>query len=370
MYKFPRIRENEYSISDFIIALVVVILMILGLVTLRSVVLDTKEAPRFQKQVIWDLLALSIMVYVIVEKEIRIKTLGRIAYVLSVILLVLVLLVGKTVYGARRWIDVGPFDLQPSELFKLSLVLMLSSTLNDPKNEGTLRGFLKSVLILSPAILVFLEPDLGMTILLFFIWFVMLLSSRMKLKYLLWTMGITIASAPLAFFTLLKDYQRARILAVLNPDKHLHSAAYNVLMSKAAIANGGVRGTGYGLGTITNMRVVPMQHTDFIFSAYAEQFGLLGTLFLLGLYGTILVLALAKLDRLKDNFWKYVTVGSCGVFAFHIFENVGMNIGLLPVTGIPLPFLSYGGTSTIIFAALVGLIIKARVVSKEPRQVE
>lgn len=369
MYKFPRIRENEYSIGDAVIVAAVVILMVLGLATLRSVVIETKEVARFQKQLIWDLVALGVMLYVILEREIRIKMFGKIVYVLSLTLLVLVLLVGKTVYGARRWIDIGPFDLQPSELFKLALVLMLSSVMSDPKNEESFSGFLKSILIVSPAVLVFLEPDLGMTILLTFVWFVILVASRVKLRYILWTLSLGIASAPLAFFTLLKDYQRARVLAILNPEKHLHSAAYNVMMSIMAIANGGVRGTGYGLGTVTNMKIVPMQHTDFIFSAFAEQFGLVGSLFLLALYGTILVLALSKLKKLKDNFWKYVTVGSCGVFAFHIFENIGMNIGLMPVTGIPLPFISYGGTSTIIFAALVGLIIKARVVSKEPRQV-
>ncbi|HCI29702.1 MAG TPA: FtsW/RodA/SpoVE family cell cycle protein [Fervidobacterium sp.] len=365
-YKFKRLRENEFSIGDYVLIAVTITLMILGLVTLRSVVWGTEQQGRFTKQIIWDLVSLGIMLYIIFEKEVRIKKYGKYFYVLSVALLVLVLLIGKIVYGARRWIDIGPFDLQPSELFKISIILLLSEVLSHAP-QG--KKFLYSLFVVLPVVLVFLEPDLGMTVLILFLWFVMMMSSNINRKYILAILIIGVISAPILFYTVLKDYQRARILALFNPQEHFQYGAYNTIMSQVAIANGGIFGTGYNLGIATNMHMVPMQYTDFIFSAYAEQFGLVGSLILVGLYGTIILLSMIKIEKYKDEYWRYVVTGANCVFAFHVFENIGMNLGILPVTGIPLPFMSYGGTSTLVFSMLVGLLVKARAISKIARPV-
>ncbi|WP_448376193.1 FtsW/RodA/SpoVE family cell cycle protein [Fervidobacterium sp.] len=359
-------RENEYSFLDLLVIFVVILLMVIGLFTLRSVVIGTSQESRFSKQIFWDIVSIIVMFYIIFEKESRIKVYGRYLYALSVILLVLVLFVGKSVYGARRWIDIGAFDLQPSELFKFSIILMMSSIFSHYKKE---KALLYSILALLPSGLIFLEPDLGMTILMGFIWFSLLIASDVDRKYVFGIVASGIASAPVIFFFGLKDYQRARILALFNPQEHFQYGAYNTIMSRSVIANGGIYGTGYGLGTGTNMRIVPMQYTDFIFSAFAEQFGMTGSFILLGLYVTIVIAGLLQIGKYKDDFWEYVVIGVCSVFTFHVFENIGMNLGILPVTGIPLPFISYGGTSTVIFSALVGLLIKARVVSKKARQV-
>jgi rod shape determining protein RodA len=218
--------------------------------------------------------------------------------------------------------------------------------------------------VILPAGLIFLEPDLGMTILMVFIWFVMMISSDVNKKYIFAIIIAGIIAAPIMFYTVLEDYQRTRILAQFNPQEHFQSGAYNTIMSKVAIANGGISGTGYNLGTATNLHMVPMQYTDFIFSAYAEQFGFIGSLILLALYGTIILLPMLRIEKYKDNYWRYVVIGVSCVFAFHILENVGMNLGIMPVTGIPLPFMSYGGTSTVVFSMLVGLLVKARAISK------
>ncbi|MGQ9855310.1 MAG: FtsW/RodA/SpoVE family cell cycle protein [Fervidobacterium sp.] len=364
--KLVKMKENEYSIFDIIIILDVIILMIIGLLTLRSVVLGTSQESRFLKQLIWDLVSIAVMFYVIFEKETRIQKYSKYIYGASVVLLILVLFIGKTVYGAKRWIDIGAFDLQPSEIFKFSIILLMAYIFSKYQKE---KAFLLSILAVSPSILIFLEPDLGMTILMLFIWFTMLLSSDVDKKYIFTIIGAGLLTAPLAFFFLLKDYQRARILAIFNPQEHFQYGAYNTIMSKTVIANGGVTGTGYGLGMGTNMHIVPMQYTDFIFSAYAEQFGLIGSIILLVLYGTIIFAGLSYIGRYKDRFWEFIAIGVCAVFAFHVFENIGMNLGILPVTGIPLPFISYGGTSTVVFAAIAGLLIKARVISKKARQV-
>lgn len=365
-YKFKRLRENEYAFSDFIFPAIVVVLMVIGYFVLKSVVSETNLQLRLERQVLWNILGLCTIFYFVFETEQRLKRMLVALYFLSVVLLVLVLLFGKEVYGAKRWLDIGPFDLQPSELFKLALIPALAEIFS--RLDGW-RAFVVSVVAVTPATLIFIEPDAGMTLLMTFLWFTLLLASSTPFRYVLAVVASGVLAAPIVFFGLLKDYQRARILAIFNPEEHFHTAAYNTIMSQAAVANGGLKGTGYGLGTATNLKIVPMQHTDFIFSAYAEQFGLIGSLILVGLYGIMIVLATTKLGRLKDNYWKYVTVGACAVFAFHVFENVGMSIGILPVTGIPLPFISYGGTSTIVFCALVGLMMKARMVSREPKEV-
>lgn len=361
-----KIKENEFSLLDYLLIIVVIILMILGLLTLRSVVKDTSQQSRFIKQLVWDIVGIAAMIYIIFEKEARIKAYAKYLYAISVILLVLVLIFGKTVYGARRWIDIGAFDLQPSEIFKFAVVLMMATIFSQYHKT---KALILSVMTLLPAGLIFLEPDLGMTLLMAFIWFSMLLASDVEKKYILVIIVLGLVSIPFAFFFLLEDYQRVRILALFNPEEHFQEGAYNVIMSRSVIANGGVYGTGYGLGTGTNMHIVPMQYTDFIFSAFAEQFGLIGSLILVGLYGIILLAGLLQIGRYKDDFWEFVVIGVSSIFAFHVFENVGMNLGILPVTGIPLPFISYGGTSTVVFSALIGLLIKARAVSKKARQV-
>lgn len=366
-YKFQRVRENEYAISDLLLVAVVVALMALGYVTLRSVVSNTALESRVQRQLVWNAVGLVLMLYVVLEKERRLRRLLVVLYALSVVLLGAVLVLGKEVYGAKRWIDLGPFDLQPSEVFKLALIPVLAEIFQ--RLEGW-RAFAASIVAVSPAGLIFLEPDLGMTVLMVFLWFILLLASATPFLYVVGVVSGGAVAAPLVFFGLLKDYQRARILAIFNPTEHFHTAAYNTIMSQTAVANGGLTGTGYGFGTATSLKIVPMQHTDFIFSAFAEQFGFVGSLVLVGLYATILLVALSKLGKLKEDYWKYVTIGACAVFAFHVFEHIGMNVGAVPVTGIPLPFVSYGGTSTIVFCALVGLMIKGRAVSREPRQIE
>lgn len=361
-----KMKENEFSLMDFILIGLIIILMIIGLATLRSVVLGTQNEQRFYRQIFWDLLSLGIMFYILFEKEIRIRVYSKYFYAISVFLLILVLFIGKTVYGARRWIDIGFFDFQPSEIFKFSVVLMLSTIFE--KHRG-LKAFLLSVLVVLPAGLIFLEPDLGMTILILFIWFSLIIASDVPKKYIVFVLIAGIILAPVAFFFILKDYQRARILAIFNPKEHFQYGAYNTIMSQAVIANGGLFGAGYGLGIGTNMHIVPMQYTDFIFSAFAEQFGLVGSLTLISLYAIIMITGMTRLGKYKSDFWEFVVIGVSSIFTFHVFENVGMNLGLLPVTGIPLPFISYGGTSTLIFSALIGLLIKARVISKLPRSI-
>ncbi|MGC8955756.1 MAG: FtsW/RodA/SpoVE family cell cycle protein [Fervidobacterium sp.] len=365
-FKGVKIRENEYSFGDYLIIGFVVSLMVIGILTLRSVVLGTSQEYRYTRQIIWDIVAIAVMLYVIFEKESRIKAYSKYIYAIAVILLIVVLPVGKTVYGARRWIDIGPFDLQPSEVFKFSVVLVLANIFSKIKSNVV---FFYSLLIILPAGLIFMEPDLGMTLMIIFIWFSMLIASEVDRKYIYGLIGIGITLAPVIFFFILKDYQRARILSLFNPEEHFQYGAYNTVMSKTVIANGAIFGTGYGLGMGTNMHIVPMQHTDFIFSAFAEQFGMLGSVILILIYGTIVLIGLSRIGKYKDDFWEFTVIGASSIIVFHVTENIGMNIGILPVTGIPLPFISYGGTSTITFGAIIGLIIKARLVSKLPRPI-
>ncbi len=356
-----RIRENKISFYDFVIVASVVTLMVLGILTLRSVVIQTSSESLYKRQIVWDILALGAMFYFWLEKEKKLLKLSKFIYFISVISLVLVLIIGKRVYGAKRWIDLGFFDYQPSELFKIGIILSLSYFFANEKSKE--KSFYFSILYLLPAGLIFIQPDLGMTILMGFIWYIMLIFSEADKKYPILIAVSMPFLAVFAYFFILDDYQKSRIISIISPEKYFHTGAFNVVMSKTVAGSGGVFGTGYMTSLGTKSRIVPMQHTDFIYSAFAEQFGLIGSLVLVFIYFLIILGAVLKLGKYKSKFWEFGALGTSTVFTFHVFENIGMNLGLLPVTGIPLPFISYGGTSTIVFGALIGLLLKARATS-------
>ncbi len=356
-----QLKENRVTLYDFIIVGSVITLMVLGILTLRSVVYQTPSEGLYKKQIIWDILALGAMFYFWLEKEKRLVKLSKFIYYIAVVSLVLVLLIGKRVYGAKRWIDLGFFDYQPSELFKIGIILSLSHFFANERSKK--KAFYFSLLYLLPAGLIFVQPDLGMTILMGFIWYIMLIASDVDKKYPILIAISMPFLAVFAFFFVLDDYQKSRIISIISPEKYFHTGAFNVIMSKTVAGSGGVFGSGYMTGLGTNSRIVPMQHTDFIYSAFAEQFGLIGSLAIVSLYLIILLGAVLKIGKYKSKFWEFFALGVSSVFTFHVFENIGMNLGLLPVTGIPLPFISYGGTSTIVFGALIGLLLKARATS-------
>ena len=277
-----------------------------------------------------------------------------------VALLVVLSPLGEVVQGARRWISLGPFQAQPSELAKLTAIVVLAVYLADRKGEVSGRDVAVSMGIIAvPGVLIFLEPDLGTTMVLVAVAAAMLLVAGARLRHF----AVLALVGVVTFFFLmqvglLKDYQIKRLTIFLDPRPDVTSEGYNLLQSKIAIGAGGVRGKGVArTDTQTSLDFVPEQHTDFIFTAVGEQLGFLGSATLLVLFGFLIWRAFRAAALARDHFGTLLASGVAAMWAFHVFTNIGMTMGIMPITGIPLPFLSYGGSFLITNYLAVGLIL-------------
>jgi len=281
-------------------------------------------------------------------------------YVATMLFLALVVSpLGSTSKGAQSWFAVGGFQVQPSEISKVVLIMTLASLLGAWKGDIDLRRLGMALAVAGlPMVLIMLQPDLGTALVFIAITVVMFLIGGVRGRYLavLALVGL-IAITGILTSNVLGQYQRDRLTVFLDSNSKLEGPAYNVNQSQAAIANGGVTGSGLFQGPQTRLRYVPEQQTDFIFTALGEQLGFVGGATLLGLFVVIVwrIWRTAKLAR--DLLGTLVCVGVLAMFVFQIFESVGMTMGIMPVTGIPLPFMSYGGSSTVASFVAIGLVL-------------
>lgn len=281
-------------------------------------------------------------------------------YGFGIVLLILVFLIGRNIRGSQRWIPIGSFSLQPSEVMKVFLIIALAKYLHhDPKTEGrTLKDLVIPAIILGvPMFLILAQPDLGTGLLCAFIFGTIMLLTNLKLRSLV-TLAIAFAvSAPLTFTYLLKDYQRDRLLAFMNPEADLLDTGWHGHQSLVAIGSGGLWGKGFMQGTQNQFRFLPDQHTDFPFPVWAEEHGLVGALFLIGLYVFLVVWGLKIASQAKDRFGAVVAVGVSALIFWQAVINLGMVSGLLPVVGVTLPLFSYGGSSVLTTMLGIGLLM-------------
>jgi rod shape determining protein RodA len=267
---------------------------------------------------------------------------------------------GIETLGAVRWIQVGPIQVQPSELAKPVLVLALAKLLSD--NEKRLRRpqyYLASIIIMAiPAGLVYLQPDLGTALTCVAIWLGMVIAARVPLRYLLGTVLLTVPLVWIALNTnyILKDYQRERLLIFMHPESDIFGAGYNILQARISIGTGGLFGQGYLGGTQSQGGFLKVSQSDFIFSVIAEEFGFIGAMALIGLLLIITWRYLRVAREAPTPYTSLICVGLASWLAIQIFVNIGMNLSLMPVTGIPLPFISAGGTSLVTLLAAQGLV--------------
>ncbi|MCG8556454.1 MAG: rod shape-determining protein RodA [Proteobacteria bacterium] len=285
---------------------------------------------------------------------------GWIAYGAGIVLLVLVFLLGREVRGSQRWIPLGSFSLQPSELMKIFFIVAFAKYLhNDPKTEGrTLKDLIIPGLIVAlPLVLVLKQPDLGTAMILVFIFATIMFLTHLKLRSLVTLVLSLSASAPLTWEYLLKDYQRQRLLSFIQPDKDLLGAGWHAHQAKAAIGSGGFLGKGFMRGTQNQYRFLPDQHTDFPFPVWAEEQGFVGASLLILLYLFIVLWGLRIASQAKDRFGAVVAVGVSSLIFWHATINLGMVCGLLPVVGITLPLVSYGGSSVLTVMIGIGLLM-------------
>jgi rod shape determining protein RodA len=312
-----------------------------------------------QKQAIRFGLGFAAMIFIALV-DIRIWLgLAYVAYAVALLLLVAVDLVGVIGMGAQRWIDIGIITLQPSELMKVSLVLALARYFHEHTLEEA-RSFkwvlVPAAMILAPAALVLVQPDLGTATLLLLCGATLCFLAGVRL----WIFGLAAAAAAAIVpfgWQFLHTYQRKRVLIFLNPETDPLGAGYHILQSKIALGAGGIFGRGFREGTQSHLSFLPEMQTDFIFTTLAEEFGMVGGLSLLGLYVCILAYGMAIALRSRNHFGRLVAMGIGTTFFCYVFINIAMVTGLLPVVGLPLPLISYGGTAMVTLLAGFGLVI-------------
>ncbi|MGL4981142.1 MAG: rod shape-determining protein RodA, partial [Fusobacteriaceae bacterium] len=276
---------------------------------------------------------------------------SKLIYIINILILLSVFIIGTKRLGAQRWIDLGFIVIQPSEFSKVMIILTFSEYLvaNYTKNRND--GFQKMILSFCHIIPIFLlvaqQPDLGTSLSLVFIYLVVLFINGINWRVIVTLMGGVTAFVPIAYNFLLKPYQRQRVLTFLNPEADLLGSGWNVTQSKIAIGSGGIYGKGLLNSTQSKLRFLPEAHTDFIGSVYLEETGLVGGIVLLIIYAVLIFQIMYIGDKSKDEFGKLVCYGIAGVFLFHVIVNLGMVMGIMPVTGKPLLFMSYGGSSLI-----------------------
>lgn len=336
----------------------VLVLTALGLVTMYSYQGDNEY---FNRQIIWIGVAIVLMLVALIPdyRFLRIGNTTFLLFLFFTFLLILVLFIGEITLGAQSRFNLGFFSFQPSDPAKLVLIAVLAKYFS---KRHELIGDFKHIVISGLYTLVFfglvfIQPDFGSAIILFFIWFGMILVAGIKFKHL----AVVFLLGSIAFGGMwqfaFQDYQKARIMTFLNPLEDIRGTGYNAYQSTIAVGSGQLYGKGIGYGTQSKLQFLPEYETDFIFAAYAEEWGLFGVLMLFGLFGVVIWRLLRHAIAAATNFERLFATGVAILFVSHFFVHIGMNIGLLPVTGTTVPFLSYGGTHLMTEYLGIGIVM-------------
>jgi rod shape determining protein RodA len=291
------------------------------------------------------------------------QTLAWPGYGLSLALLLGVVAMGKKVLGARRWLQLGPLQLQPSEFLKLAIIVVLARWFTRD-DTGARKGqyglvdlIMPFLIVAAPVALVMKQPDLGTALVTLFIAMSMILFAKVRLRDLFLLTAAAVAVSVVAWNKFLRQYQKDRVLTFINPQAYAKTQGYHAIQSVIAVGSGQLSGKGWGEGTQNQLRFLPEQHTDFIFSVWAEEHGFLLSALLIALYTFIVLVALDVAANARDKFGSYICLGVAALFFWHAFINIGMVTGLLPVVGVPLPLFSYGGSAAIVDLLGIGVLL-------------
>lgn len=355
--------------SRIFILTIAVIIAIIGILSIYSATYQ-KEGELWQviytRQMLW--LSLGIALFFIVS-NISYRRLWDWTYVLYAFVIVFLLLVfglGLIRLGAQRWLRIAWFNFQPSELAKLAIVVFLAKYFSRKSADdiatlsaksGMLRGLvLPFVFIAIPMALIIEQPDLGSALMIFFLFITMLYVTNLRMRYIIIFIVLMLLPLPL-FWRFLHDYQKERLLVFLNPNIDPLGAGYTVIQSKIAIGSGAFFGKGWLSGTQSQLHFLPESHTDFIFATFAEEWGFAGSIVLLALYYLLIRQGVIIAQRTSDGFGQLLAYGISLMLALQVFINIAMNLGLAPVVGLPLPLLSYGGSSILVTFASLGVLV-------------
>jgi rod shape determining protein RodA len=344
---------------DWNFAAVIVTLQVIGLVNLYSAAYSTDHLSRvFYSQLMWIGMGWVGFIFISSINYRNLLKYSGLFYFVNVTALVLVLLIGKKIYGSRRWLDLGFFNLQPSETMKLFLILFMAYFLARNRVQNlSFKDLIKPGLILGlPFLLTAKQPDLGTALLLLAIPSSMILFLKVQRKVLLTLLLAISVSAPLAWNFALKPYQKDRVRNFLNPERDPRGTGYNSIQAKIAIGSGQILGTGFQQGSQNQLQFLPERHSDFIFCVLSEEYGFIGGMFTLSFFLILLFIILNIARDSGDRYGALICVGVASFIFWHMMINVGMVTGLLPIVGVPLPLLSYGGSSMVTFMLSLGLV--------------
>jgi len=348
---------------DWGMLVIVLVICALGVVQIFSAAIGTQWQDAWWKQIIWVVAGLVLMWICTAIDYHTLMTRVWALYVLSVVLLLAVLVAGKQAFGSTRWIPLAPgVHLQVSEFVKLVIILLVARYMTELRGDNLeTRDLLKIMaLIVVPMLLVIREPDLGTALTYLPILAVGAVLAGLNWRYLVVAGVIVVLVLPVGFH-FLQPYQKARLVSFLDPDRDPRGTGYQVIQSKIAVGAGGMWGKGVAQGTQTQLRFLPVPHTDFIFSAFAEEHGFVGVVVVLALYFMLLMQIVKNAQTAPDRAGMYICMGVAALVLFHVLVNVGMVVGRMPVTGIPLPLMSAGGSSMLSVFLMLGLVNNVRV---------
>jgi rod shape determining protein RodA len=358
-------------IFDVILAIVPILVALVGVVMVytatRGELIAAGEGPHtyLKKQALFVVIGVIVMVPVALFDYRKLEPLATPIYVLTLLALLGVFAVGSSAQGAARWYSLGPLQLQPSEFAVLGLIIAIAAYCDRRTEEGLAWKDVFKLLVMAgiPIVLILKQPDLGTAIIMLIVLLIMLAVAGLPLRILVMLLvGVAVVAVGATKAGLLHSYQIARLTTFLHPDstsknQFVQNAIYNVTQAKTAIGSGGLFGSGLLHGAQTNLGYVPEQQTDFIFTAVGEQLGFIGGAGLLALLGVIAWRLLHAAGQSRDVFGRLICTGIFSFVAFSVFQNAGMTMGIMPITGIPLPFVSYGGTAVLCFFMAIGLAL-------------
>lgn len=359
-----------YRNVDKILLVAILVILAIGLSSIYSAThaegSETKREGIFLKQMAWIAIGLLLSLIILSIDYQKFVDMSYLFFGLNILLLLIVLFFGSTRLGAQRWVYIGGIAIQPSEFVKLTFILALSSYLgNRAKFSYRITDLvIPFILMAIPLMLIFLQPDLGTALMLIPILFAMLFVRGASVKHLLSIITVGILSTPFLWF-FMKDYQKQRLSVFINPNADPLGAGYTIIQSKIAIGSGFFFGKGWLSGTQNQLNFLPERHTDFIFSVVGEEGGFIGCMILLTLYCVIIYRGLRIATSTGDTYGKILATGIVTMFAFQTIINVGMTSGFMPVVGLPLPLMSYGGSS--LLTTLVALALLFNVGIHHPR---
>ncbi len=350
--KLPKIKL-PYGL-DWSLYLVPLLLAILGIVIIFSITFPAKPTIMIS-QIIYLVLGIAVAVALTFLDYRVTRVFFFFLYLILIGLLILVLFFGTRTFGANRWIDLGFFQLQPSEIGKLIILLFLARFFTEKEVYQWQDIILLLGIVGLPVFLILLQPDFGTAMVIFVLLIVLIAFSKISKIILAIILGTVILLAPIGWH-FLKDYQKQRIYTFINPAQDPYGSGYNVTQAKITVGSGGLWGQGIGKGTQIQLNFLPVAHTDFIFASTAEAMGFIGSTILIVLLGFLITRIISLARQAKDAFGFYIAIGWGMILLFQVFVNVGMNLGIMPVTGIPLPFVSSGGSQMITNLAAIGIL--------------